>query len=109
MTSQHKILYEIIKVHNRENPIKRFDLLRVFNTPSEYITDREMRKLKEELITDYHIPIGSNEHGYYLCKTFEDVNEARKYIRKKAMPLLKQRSLLKRISPEFFGVQPRLI
>ena len=98
MISPAKFLWECIEIHDRERPIKRADLLKQFNDGKFWgkITDRELRKMKEDLIVKENKLIGSCEQGYFVIKTQSDFEESLAYYRNKALPLLKIRSKLKR-------------
>jgi len=55
---------------------KRKDLLKYLRSEGYEITDREMRAIKEEVMTKYLIG-SNNERGYFVIRNIRDLNDAK--------------------------------
>jgi len=55
---------------------KRKDLLKFLQSEGYEITDREMRAIKEEVMTKFLIG-SNNERGYFVIRNIKDLNDAK--------------------------------
>lgn len=87
-----KTIFNIIEKHS---PIKRKNLLMRLRIVHGYnITDRQMRRTIEEMITEDGYLIASGEQGYYIIHNSTQLADAQKYLRAKAFPLFHRASKL---------------
>lgn len=96
-----KTIFNIIEKHSL---IKRAELLKKIHaeiflqdigTPiNDYISDRQMRRTIEEMITEDGYLIASGEQGYYIIHNSTQLADAQKYLRAKAFPLFNRASKL---------------
>ena len=64
-----KMCIDLIKTHSRDNPITSVTMERLL-----HLTGREIRNYVR-VARRSGIPIGSNENGYFLCATPEELQE----------------------------------
>ena len=76
-------------LESRNGYIKRAELLHELNVLGQNTNDRAMRKEIELMIAEGHY-IQSSEMGYRLCRSHNDFMEAKTYLRKKAVAILKR-------------------
>ena len=87
VTQEHERLWMLIQNHpGCSFPAPRADLLAsmraIFN-----VKDRGLRLLKEELLEKYHLPVGSNLHGYFKMVTPQDFEDSRHHLQEKVNDL----------------------
>ena len=77
-------------------PIKRADLLRTlkFFAADDTITDRELRRAVEEMITQDGELIASSEKGYAIIETEDDLKTAMDYLNAKAAAIAVRKNCL---------------
>jgi hypothetical protein len=110
MTPDHERLLAIISKHDRAHPILRRECLDAFNEGyKEPISDKTLSRLKMELFTLYGQFVGSDQTGYFMIKTDEDLAIAQAYHRSKAMPHLVQEKALGEAWARVHGSQMKLI
>lgn len=76
-----------------KTPITRFNVLQKARYRYLDLTDREMRRLVVELITDGHL-IQSSAKGYSIIKTPHDMSEAVGYMKAKAKAISTRGNML---------------
>lgn len=69
---------------------KRFNLRLQLTAKGYRLTDRELRKHIELLITEGRYCIQSSEKGYSLITTAEDLQAAKKYLNAKAFAMIER-------------------
>lgn len=79
----------ILNILERSDYINRATLLKELRSLGMNVGDRKMRKEIEAMIEDGFY-IQSSEKGYKLCRTPQDFAQAKAYLRKKAVALLKR-------------------
>jgi len=100
MISPESLILEILKPYTCKNPLKRDVLLGRLLAHGLDLTDREMRRICAE-----QLPVCSNEKGYYLPQSQEDILQFKTYLEKKAIPLFKRFKMVKEKYPELFQGQ----
>ena len=92
-TMKNKI-YDYLLLADR--PVKRAELLVSLRITEYKLSDRAMRQMIEEMITQDGYLIRSSEQGYSLIKTEEDLNLSRNYLEQKIEALcVRKNTLLK--------------
>ncbi len=91
-----------LQVHHRgkENAVKRKDLLAWLRQYWPDLTDRDMRRMREELRAK---GVCSGPTGYFIAETKAEVDEAIEYYRKYAMSLLQAKKEIEAAYPEYYG------
>lgn len=92
-TDGHRAMLAILETHarGRTKSIKTDDLRqRMFREYKVEVADRDMRQIRRDLV-ERGWPCYPGPTGYYYGITPADLNDARTYIAKKAMPMLKER------------------
>ncbi len=95
-------IYKIIK---ERSPIKRANLLYALRYYGYNITDRQLRKEVELLITHDGKCIASSQDGYSIIESMQDLEDAMKYMRKKALPILTRAKHLHKNFTKDKGIQ----
>jgi hypothetical protein len=93
-----KLLFEtimnVLDGHTAINPIPRERILGALQAQGENISDRGMRALVADLVTNHEIPIGSNGRGYFMVLTDGDLLEADRALKDKALSIFERRNAL---------------
>lgn len=89
-------------------PVKRPELLHAVrvNANDLYISDRAMRKMIEEMITEDGYLIQSSEKGYSLIQTEEQLTEAMAYMDAKCSAIAVRKNCLLRNFRNKFKREP---
>lgn len=95
---QNTILWELT---SKTKPIQRHFLLNRLHVRFNDLSDRAMRKEVELMITAEHIPVGSNEEGYFLIRTQDDLQKAIHSLDAKAEAISIRKNCLKNNYQEF--------
>ena len=95
ITPQHTLLIDIMKSHKGKSlAIKRRELLTRFNMRAlrgEEITDRTIRKIKEECNEYFgQFILSDNEKGYWVANSLNDIVEYEQYYRSYVYNFFKQ-------------------
>ena len=90
MVISDKII-EILDTYSSQTPLKRKDLLLQLTSSGINISDREMRRICAE-----ELPVLSNNNGYYLAKTTEDIEKFYICLRKKAIAMFRRAKYVKK-------------
>lgn len=78
---------EIIDILHLQKFTKRGDLRLTLQSRGYYLTDRQLRKEVEHLVTRQGFAIASSEKGYSLITSNEQLTEAIDYLNSKASAL----------------------
>ena len=98
--ARYEVLWNLIKGHDRQHPIKRAELLRQFNRSvnigvPQIRSDRELRRMKANLWKYFNRPVGPGDGGYYALNDPSDLAEAQKYLDEKIKDMLYQKKKLR--------------
>jgi hypothetical protein len=79
----------ILKYLEHHQSVKRKELLAHLHSLGVETNDRQMRIEVENLVKEGFC-ISSSSNGYKMIRTVEDLQEAKRYLAKKAFPLFKR-------------------
>lgn len=89
-----------------EKPVKRATLLRVLRQGGHDLTDRELRKAVENMITKGGYVISSSEKGYQAIHSKEELDKAVQYLNKKASAIaIRKNSLITNFNAQRQSIQ----
>lgn len=78
---------EIYNIIRQLSPIKRKDLLDVLKLVHPDLTDRQMRKEINQMITTDGYCIQSSNLGYSVIRNIDDLKNAMEYLKAKSKPI----------------------